>query len=82
MTPHTLNSFGVWDSDPRSYLLDIDRRIIIAEGAPETVAAKVKDWEAVAPGRYHAVSGGEVDAGILYEWEQFKAREGAHWVIR
>ena len=23
----------------------------------------------------------EVDAGILYEWDRFKAREGAHWVI-
>jgi hypothetical protein len=81
MTPHTLDSFGVRGSDPRSYLLDIDRGIIIAEGTLAAVTAKVEDWETVAPGRYHAVSRDDADPGALYEWDRFKAREGAHWVI-
>ncbi len=81
MTSSTLASFGVRTSDPRSYLLDIDRGIIIAEGAPAAVAAKVKDWEEVAPGRYRAVAGDDADPGALYEWDQFKARN-QHWVIR
>jgi hypothetical protein len=81
VTTQGLAAFGVRASDPRSYLLDIDRGIIIAEGAPAAVAAKVKDWEEVAPGRYRAVAGDDADPGALYEWDQFKARN-QHWVIR
>ncbi|MDD3918158.1 MAG: hypothetical protein PHX00_13465 [Synergistaceae bacterium] len=82
MTSPTLASFGVRASDPRSYLLDIDCGIIIAEGAPAAVTAKVDEWEEVAPGRYQAVSGDEADSGALYAWEQFKARTPGYWVIR
>lgn len=82
MTPSTLASFGVRASGPLSYLLDTDRRIIIAEGTPRAVAAKVKDWREVAPGRYCAVSGDEADPGALYEWEQFKGRNADFWRIR
>ena len=81
MTPATLASFGARGSDPLAYLLDTDRKIIIGEGTPAAVAAKVEDWEPVAPGRYHVVAGDDADPGALYEWDQFKARN-QHWVIR
>ena len=80
MITQGLAAFGVRASDPRSYLLDIDRGIIIAEGAPAAVTAKVDEWEEVAPGRYQAVSGDEADSGALYAWDQFKAHN-PHWVI-
>lgn len=81
MTPSTLSSFGVRSTDPLAYLLDTERGIIIAEGTPAAVAAKVEDWDPVAPGRYRAVAGDDADPGALYEWGRFKARN-QHWVIR
>lgn len=82
MTPSTLSSFGVRTGAALAYLLDVDRNIIVAEGTPRAVEAKVKTWEEVAPGRYRAVAGGDADPGTLYEWKQFKVRSADHWVIR
>lgn len=82
MATQGLAAFGVRASGGLGYLLDAERGIIISEGSMAAVNAKVAKWEEVAPGRFRMATGDELDSRVIYEWEQFKARNPGCWVIR